>query len=193
MGISDETYSDLVNRFWGIHALDDADHVVLVKHKKRRKKPVRGDLFALEVKDHGWYAGRVIKEQPSDFPGDTGSMWGDVYLVYIYKHKYDECPVSFELPMAPELLTPPLVLDSSFWSKGIFVPMGHSVLEPSEVLGSHCFWSSTKQVFFNDVGEVLDEPVRPCDSSGVTLIEGLPHYLARSIRDGFDQDNHPLN
>ena len=174
-------------------ALGSSDPVSLVKQKKYRNHPVEGDLFAFQVQEYGWYTGRVIKHGPSTYPGSTEGMFEDIYLVYFYNTQYQECPCELRSPIKPSLLLPPTIVDRSLWLMGFIKPIGNFSLLEEEVLPRHCFWHYPKKRFHDEYGKRILEPFRPCGTSSVTLVDGVLSRLARSLRDGFDQDNHPLS
>lgn len=174
-------------------ALSLPNGVELVEHKKQRKRPAIGDFFAVEVQGYGWLIGRVIMESPSQLPGVSEAPFGETFLIYIYKKLYPAKPSVAPDPAYPELIMPPMVVARDMWSKGFAAPLVNRDIQANEVLPKHCFYERMSHTFFDEKGRVLDKISMPCSDNSVFFVEGLCLWLAKSLRDGFDQDNHPLS
>jgi len=121
-----------------------------------------------------------------------GGKESGIILTYIYRHVYKVCRFQEEYIGKDQLLVPPMMLSHRLWKDGYMTPLGE-VNDPGEgLLKRHCFWHMSLQQFHDENGKVLNKMTRPCGASGVFLYDGLCKWLAKSLRDGFDQYNHPV-
>ena len=174
-------------------ALASENPIELARGKSYRGSVETGDIFALHIVNHGWILGRVIFKNPSMFPGEQEGGFEDTFLIYLYSGIYPNKPTSVSLPILPELILPPLVVDDELWSLGVASQVTKSEIGKDEILKKHCFFHFPTEKFHDEYGVVCKKPVKPCGPSSLMLVSGLEKYLARSLRDGFDQNNHPLN
>lgn len=120
--------------------MTDAEQIYydLVRHKKRGPRPKNGDIFAFEIKDVGWFFGRVVK---------IDSMiggFGDSTLCYFYKHKAAG-PTDVPDLSLDQLLIPPMAVPRYLWTSGYCLVQRNEPLTPTNTFEKQSLWMSMEK------------------------------------------------
>lgn len=158
----------------------------ILKKSRKREKP--GDIFCLKILPDSYHFGRVISVDASVGPFMNNN------LLYFYTRT---SPTHDQIPelCKDELLTPPLIMDSSGWLDGYFLTLKNVPLRKEDVLDVHCFWSETQKSYFDEHWEPLDKRHEPCGRATLAMtpyidwsfskILGLP-YESCDLEDSID-------
>jgi hypothetical protein len=123
--------------------------------KVSRKKPRRGDIFAMQPPDGKFLFGRVV-----DTEAVIGPMVGCI-LIYIYDVRSDTKESLDHVKLLPRsLLVPPIMTNRLPWSRGYFETLTNRELERGEVLERHCFRASGGR-YYDERGGELEGPTEP--------------------------------
>jgi hypothetical protein len=127
-----------------------------------RRTPRLGDIFAMMISDDTYLFGRVVSTSAT-----IGPMH-DVILIYIYRIKSREStpPQPNELRM-DNLLLPPLMTNRLPWSRGYFMRVGNGPAGDAGLLTRHCFFSATRDRYYDEFGEELPGPIPPVGEWGL--------------------------
>jgi len=95
-----------------------------------RKKPQRGDVFAIQLLDDRYLFGRVIE---AELPLDRAPM-PDAYLIYIYRERASTVTPPMDTLTPDRLLLPPIFINRLPWTKGYFALVTHCAIGPGDLL-----------------------------------------------------------
>jgi len=141
--------------------------------KKTRRKPLPGDVFALQLKDGPFLHGRAIATDASIGPIK------DCVLIYVYDTKSSDA-----LPVPPllrtSLLVPPLLTNLLPWSKGYFELVEERPLGELERLPQHCF-VDTRGWYFDERSNRLPGPIPPVGVWGLDSYRTIDDKISAAL------------
>jgi hypothetical protein len=144
--------------------------------KPSRKKPVSGDIFALQLPDDQYLFGRVIY---ADLPVEKAPMPGS-YLIYIYDHvSRQKTPVVDQL-RPDRLLLPPVFINLMPWTKDYFETVETQNLTDADLLVQHCFRRWTGE-YLNEQRHRIPAAVEPCGDWGLSSYHLLDDQLSDKL------------
>ena len=142
--------------------------------KKRRVKPVVGDVFVFQIIDDCFHWGQVVS-----ITADVGGFENCI-LIYIYStstHNDVDIP-KFKLS---ELLIPPVATNELPWKKGYFKFVVNKELLPNGLLDVHCFNDVVFRKYFDDKGNELDERSEPCGTYGLDSYASIDDLVSEAL------------
>lgn len=123
-----------------------------------RKKPLAGDIFAMQLPDGSHLFGRVID---ADIQELARAPFQGSYLIYVYDiRSVDKSPVVANLT-PDRLLLPPVFINRMPWTRGFFETVSHSDLGKHDLLQQVSFWDQLRGRFVDQAGKVLPHAVEP--------------------------------
>lgn len=139
----------------------------LQRLKASRKKPERGDIFAMRLPDEAYIFGRVIGAQlrPPHAPMPSA------YLIYIYDSRSETATPDFAELRPDRLLIAPTFINQMPWSKGYFQNIAHEAIHSADLLPQHCFWNIARRRYVDENQTPLAGETQPCG------VWGLASYL----------------
>ena len=128
----------------------------MVKQTPSRKKAKTGDLFFVEMVNHKFVLGRVVRVELHVFGPDN-------LLLYFYSPA-QPTPDIFRPPIKPTLLIAPRIASRQGWVLGYYVTLGTFPMKPGEELESHCFEDPLGQhgKYCDEYGKPLKKRSEPC-------------------------------
>lgn len=142
--------------------------------KKRRTKPVVGDVFVFQLQDERFYWGRVVSI--------TAYIAGfeNCILIYIYSNSTvsdEEVP---ELSV-DKLLIPPIATNALPWTRGYFKYIENRATLPTDKLAVHCFYDVVFNKIFDDAGRELDRKFEPCGDYGLASYTAIDELVCDTL------------
>lgn len=122
-----------------------------------RKAVASGDIFAVGLPDETFVFGRVVTASVAVGPMGPGSN-----LIYVYNVRGESLTPNPAALTPGNLLIPPLFINRLPWSRGYFQTVLTAPIEPADLLPQHCFYSSARGLYCDEVGSPLAQPVSPC-------------------------------
>ena len=141
-----------------------------------RKKPVPGDIFALQLANGDYYFGRVIL---ADLPRDRAPMPG-AYLAYIYRERFVTKQPAMAALRRDALLIPPFFINRMPWTRGYFETVAHQDLTPDDLVSQHCFRDFTG-TYFDETGAPLEGAVEPCGEWGLASYRAIDNEVSDKL------------
>lgn len=122
--------------------------------KASRKKPERGDVFAMQIPDGTYIFGRVIRANlaPPQAP------MPEAYLIYVYQVQSETLVAPMEALGPDGLLLPPVFINQMPWVKGFFHTVTSPTVSPADLLDRHCFWDGLRDVHIDENQRVVTSP-----------------------------------
>jgi hypothetical protein len=102
---------------------------MLVKMKKQKEAPTRGDVFVIQAHKDIYFYGKVIKENDM-FP--TDSFWKNTWIVYLYKKMTHYINYDINLK-TQDLLETPIILGDDGWQKGYYLTIKNEAVTDDEL------------------------------------------------------------
>lgn len=148
--------------------------------KPSRKRPVAGDLFAMQLPDERYLFGRVVSTEAM-----AGPSMGGAIMIYVYRPLFPSKDVPERAELSVEqLLVPPMMTNRLPWSRGYFETVARWPLEPGDVLGQHCFRSWVGR-YFDEAGNELPRAVEPVGDYGLHSYRTIDDEISDAL--GFEQ------
>lgn len=143
-----------------------------------RKKPLAGDIFAMQLPDDTHIFGRVIDDDITD--PRRAPMPGS-YLIYVYSlRSADRTPDVVAL--APDrLLLPPVFINKMPWSKGYFETVNHDDLRPADFLQQVSYWDAARARFVDQAGNVVPREVQPAGDWALCSYRWLDDQISDAL------------
>ncbi len=152
-----------------------ADATNLQVMRPGRKKPVNGDIFAVQLRDGRFLFGRVVR---ADLPRDRAPMPGS-YLVYVYDFLSEsKAPPARLTP--DRLLIPPTFTNRLPWTKGYFETIDNRAISRADLVAKHCFRRWTGD-YVDEDGSKLPAPIEPCGEWGLTSYRMLDDLISDAV------------
>lgn len=144
--------------------LRDDDRILRVL-RRSRKSLAPGDVFVFcaPALDTRYFFGRVIR---TDAVG--GGFTGPHNLVYLYRDGSPDKAVPREFS-PHRLLTPPLIVNRTPWTSGVFETLANVPLTHKDVLAQHCFYSLSRHGrCYDEYGNSVPVRSEPCGPAVLT-------------------------
>lgn len=143
-----------------------------------RKKPLAGDIFAMQLLDGDYLFGRVVGADLQQY--NRAPMPG-AYLIYVYNVRSPgkQCDLSILSP--DRLLLPPVFVNRMPWTKGFFDKVGHEELSPRVLLKQHCFWDAARARYVDEQLNPLPRKVEPCGDWGLSSYRWLDDQISDAL------------
>ena len=145
--------------------------------KRSNTKPAPGDVFAMLLPDERYLFGRVIL---AEVPRGRAPMPG-AYLLYIYTETASTKEPPLDKLTPDRLLIPPLYTNRKGWTMGLFETVAKTELSPADLLSRHCFWSPTRQRYYDETGQEIDGPVEPCGRWALAAYEYVDDLISDAL------------
>jgi hypothetical protein len=145
--------------------------------KRSRKKPLPGDVFAMQLPEQTFLFGRVVgaELEPPRAPMPLS------YLIYVYGERSQSMqPVLDEL-RPDRLLLPPVFINRMPWTKGYFQTVAHRALSGDDLLSQHCFWDAARSRYVDEHQNVLPQEVQPCGVWGLSSYRWLDDQVSDAL------------
>lgn len=147
-----------------------------LKKSRRREQP--GDLFRFRLAGHGYFYGRVIRTDAT-IGGFSGAL-----LVYVYRDRSADGGLleaaSLPVKSVDDLLIAPQAINALGWRRGFFETIANVPLEIDHVLESHCFYSKSRDSYFDEYGGLI-EPTEGCGSWGLGNYNVVEAEVTRAL------------
>jgi hypothetical protein len=125
--------------------------------KPSKRKPVPGDIFAMQLPDSSYLMGRVISTTARIYSGG-----GNLVMLYVFKTRFNRKEVPNRSALRTEnLLLPPKLTNYLGWVRGYFETIASFPLEEGEVLPTHCFYDPLYRKYFDESNNELPGPIEP--------------------------------
>ena len=150
--------------------------------RKSRKKPERGDFFAMQIPDESYLFGRVIL---AGMPQGRAPMPG-ANLIYIYTHRSPSRKFDERELLPGKLLIPPVWTNDLGWAKGYFETLENRPLREFDVLRQHCFRRAAVRpgapaMFLDEHGEELKRDSEHCGEWGLVSYRWIDDRVSDAI------------
>ena len=137
-----------------------------------RKKPKRGDVFAMKMPTKGYAFGLVVADGLSY--GPVGRM----LLVYYYDFANTIPEVDCTALTLEHLGGPPELTAAPAWTAGVFMTIGQCPTDRLELLPVHCFRRGNvapdgSETYCDEFGDTLEEPYEPCGHWSVSTAASI--------------------
>jgi hypothetical protein len=126
---------------------------------RRKLKP--GDVFAMLPPDGLYLFGRVILVD-----ANLGPIPG-ANLIYVYDCRTSDMTAPIDALVPERLLIAPHYDNRLGWSRGYFETTASVPLTRSDLLQQHCFWSSTRNHYYDETGQPVKRRTEPCGTWGL--------------------------
>lgn len=147
--------------------------------KPSKKKPMPGDVFALQLAGEQFLFGRVIS---TDAQWTLAESAGPAVLIYIFRDRSDDKAVPDRSLLRPErLLVPPIMTNRLPWSRGYFETVANMPLAPGDVLAQHCFLSASRGRYFDEHGTELAGPIEPVGDHGLHSFRTIDDQVSAAL------------
>jgi hypothetical protein len=147
--------------------------------KPSRKKPVVGDVFAIQLPDEKFLFGRLVSTEAQWALGEGVKP---ALLIYIYRVRSATKVLPERSVLGPEnLLVSPIMTNRLPWSRGYFETIGNLPPEPGELLEQHCFLSSVRGEYFDDKGNELPGAVEPVGDWGLHSFRTIDDQISDAL------------
>lgn len=148
----------------------------LVEIKKSRKRPKEGDIFVVKHKSGLYFYGKVIKTNiVSEWSFINGTK-----LIYIYKNptKTIEMPKKLD---CNQLLTAPLIVDSTGWTRGFLLNIGREEVTNEELSLNYGFFVDMKHNYIDEKGEILHIKPNIYTDFSVSTYMGIAYEITKAL------------
>lgn len=143
-----------------------------------RKKPLAGDIFAMQLPDGTYLFGRVIG---ADLTEPHEAPMPGAYLIYVYRHRAESRRPD-RAALAPDnLLLPPVFINKMPWTKGYFETVDHADLAPADRLVQHCFWSAGRNIYVDENRNPLPREIQPCGDWALSSYRWLDDQISDAL------------
>jgi hypothetical protein len=144
--------------------------------KRTYRHPLPGDVFVMQLPNERYLCGRVVLADPS---GET-SPTPEAYLIYVYRHQFEDKRPDYSLLRPDQLLIPPEFINRLPWTKGYFETISHCELTGEDLLRQHCFLYRAG-VYVDERGRVLPCRVEPCGEWGLGSYRMLDDLISDAL------------
>ena len=143
--------------------------------KPSRIKPKQGDVFARHIRDQ-YLFGRVISTEAM-----AGWSMPGAILIYIFRIAQRSLTAPSPEATRPEnLIIAPAMINRLPWSRGYFQTVERRLLVDGDVLGQHCFRSSSGR-YFDEHATELPSVVEPCGNWGLHSFRTIDDELSGAL------------
>ena len=145
--------------------------------KPSRSKLRAGDVFVMLPPDGMFLFGRVVSV---DLPRQRAPMPGS-NLIYVYRHRSADKEPDREKLDPEDLLLPPLFTNRLPWSRGYFVTVAHWPLQPDDLRSQHCFLSTSRGRYFDEMGHELPGPIEQVGDWGLNSYRTIDDDISDAL------------
>lgn len=147
--------------------------------KKSKIGPKEGDVFLICPRDGVYFYGRVLKANIEHVEKDIFIHGKNV--VVIFKCKTEILDMSKYSSNYNDILVGPEIVDSSYWSKGLFFTIANIPIEPYEEELDYGFYSIGKGKYFKEDGIELTQQPQILGTYGIATITGVARNIEKEL------------
>ncbi len=173
-----EQSSEVQNKIKELDTRNPKDYQLKVI-RKSKAEPKEGDVFLVCPRDGIYFYGRVLKANIEHVEKDTFIHGKNV--VVIFKCKTKVLDTSEYGSNYNDLLIGPEIVDSSYWSKGLFFTVANISIEPYEEELDYGFYSIGKGKYLKENGLELTHQPQILGTYGIATITTVARNIEKEL------------